>query len=192
MLSFCCSSWSASSWPTFGPASVFCLASICCSISWAICSCALVELLGLVAHVAHLVGELAGGPPLQLLAHLLELPLGARGAGLRLGKPALLHRLGRVADLRPGVIEPLAGVGHPLAVLGAVHLLADLIRVAQGLKLLIPQALELAERVLPLLLVAGLAQGGLGLAEFVAHLALAARRSRSRLSISKSFRWLSC
>ena len=79
------------------------------------------------------------------------MPAGAGALGDGLGELALFERLGRLADVLAALFDLLAGLGHPVAVLLALHPLAELVGVAEDLLLLVAEPLEL-----PLDLLAGL------------------------------------
>ena len=132
----------------------------------------LVELPRLVAHLGHLLGEPVRGLLAELLAEVVQLPAraGAFGEGLR--EPALLERLGGLADVLAALLHLLAGLGHPLAVLLALHPLAELVGVAEDLLLLLPQPLELPLDLLAGLRVLGGLEGRLQLLEPVVQVGL--------------------
>ena len=83
--------------------------------------------------------------------------------GLR--EPAFLERLGGLADVLAGLLDLLALLGHPVAVLLVLHPLADLVGVAEDLLLLLAEPLELALELLAGLLVLGGFEGRLDLLE---------------------------
>ena len=65
--------------------------------------------------------------------------------------------LGRLPDMLAALVDLLAGVGHPVAILFALHPFPELVGIAEDLLLLVPEPLEL-----PLdLLACGLRLGGL-------------------------------
>ena len=78
---------------------------------------------------------------------------GPFGHGLR--EPASFEGLGRLADVLAGLLDLLALLGHPLAVLLALHPLLKLVGVAEDLLLLLAEPLELAVELLAGLLVLG-------------------------------------
>ncbi len=92
----------------------------------------LVEAAGLVAHLGHLLGEPIRGVLAEILADVVELPAGAGAFGEGLREPAFLERLGGLADVLAALLDLLAGVGHAVAVLLALHPLAELVGVADG------------------------------------------------------------
>ena len=107
------------------------------------CLLVLVELPGLVAHLGHLLGELVRRLLAELLAEVVQLPAGAGAFGEGLREPALLERLGGLADVLAALLDLLAGLGHAFAVLLALHPLAELVGVAEDLLLLVAEPLEL-------------------------------------------------
>jgi hypothetical protein len=121
----------------------------------------LVEPLGVVAELPDLFGEPVGGLPAELLAHLLELPLGAGAAGNGPGDLPFAEGLGRLPDVLPRLFEVLAGLRHPLVVLRLLHLLAELVGVAEDLLLLLAEPLKLPLDLLALLLGLRLLEGRL-------------------------------
>ena len=96
---------------------------------------------------------------------LVHLPLGAGPLVDGLREPALLEGLGGLADVLAGLLDLLAVLGHPLAVLLALHPLAELVGVAEDLLLLLAEPLELALDLLAGLLVLGGFEGRLQLLE---------------------------
>ena len=93
--------------------------------------------------LGQLLGELVRRLLAELLADLFKLPAGAGPLGQGLGEPALLQRLGRLADVLAALLDLLAGLGHPLAVLLVLHPLLELVGVAEDLLLLLAEPLEL-------------------------------------------------
>ena len=95
---------------------------------------------------------------------------GALGEGLR--EPALLERLGGLAEVLAALLDLLPRLGHPLLVLLALHPLAQLVGVAEDLLLLVAEPLELALDLLAGLLRLRRLEGRLQLLEPLVEVAL--------------------
>ena len=100
------------------------------------------KLAGLVAHLAHLLGELLGILFAELIAQLLQLPLRARAGAEGLRGLAFIKLLRRLLRLVAGLVELLARIGHGGLILLLFHALLQLIDVLDHLLLLLAQALE--------------------------------------------------
>ena len=133
---------------------------------------ALVELPGLLSHSAHLLGKLAGCVLPELVAHLLQLALSARGVRHRPRDHPALELLGGLTNSGSAFIELLSGLSHALTVLGPFHSFLELIHVPKRFELLIPEPFEPAVDFFSLLLVLGLPKGRFRLLELVTHFAL--------------------
>ena len=131
-------------------------------------------------------------------AEVVQLPAGAGAFGEGLREPAFLERLGGLADVLAALLDLLAGLGHPVAVLLALHPLAELVGVAEDLLLLVAEPLELPLDLLRgpaglgglegrLQLLEPLVQVGLPLGQ----LAEAVERPAGSRACSRS-RWVSC
>ena len=79
----------------------------------------------------------------ELLAQVVQLPAGPGALGEGLREPAFLECLGGLADVLAALLDLLACVGHPVAVLLVLHPLAELVGVAEDLLLLVAEPLEL-------------------------------------------------
>ena len=132
----------------------------------------LVEPPRLVAHLGHFLGEPVRGVLAELLAEVVQLPAGAGAFGDGLGEPAFLERLGGLADVFAALLDLLAGVGHAVAVLLALHPLAELVGVAEDLLLLVAEPLELPLELGACLRVLGGFEGRLDLLEAIVQVAL--------------------
>ena len=118
------------------------------------------EVAGFGAQGAQFLGQRAGALSAQLLAHFLELPLGAGAGGEGLGGVALGGGLGGALGVLACLFELLALGGHGRLGFGAVHALAHFVHVGEHLALFLLEPFELASEFLALRL-AGRLQGGL-------------------------------
>ena len=130
----------------------------------------------LAAHLPHLVGKLAGGLPLHILAGLIQLLLRARARRERLRRGLVLKLLGSALHILTGLIQLLLRV-RLLAGIGRLReLLAQFIHVCKLLALLVGEALELFLNILALLVGARGLQRGLQLAHPVVQILLPLRQ----------------
>ena len=97
----------------------------------------------LVAHLGHFLRESIGRSLAQLFAQVVELPAGSGPFGEGLRDAAFLECLGGLTDMLAALVDLLAGVGHAVAILLALHPLSELVGIAEDLLLLIPEPLEL-------------------------------------------------
>ena len=129
----------------------------------------------LVAHLAHLFGELLGILFAELIAQLLQLPLRARAGAEGLRGLAVVELLRRLLRLVAGLVELLARVGHRGLVLLLFHALLQFVDVLDHFLLLLAQALEPPLHLLALGLGLGLLHGGLQLLHLFIDVLLPAR-----------------
>ena len=129
---------------------------------------------GLGAHLAEVIGELAGVLFANLIPDLLELTFGAGAGGEGLGERSLSGGFAGALHVVAGLLELAALFGHAGLVLGAVHALLGFVHVGEHLLLFLLEALEAAAQFLTFLFGVGLAEGGLQLLESLVDVLLPA------------------
>ena len=132
----------------------------------------LVQLLRLVAHLGHFLRESVGGSLAELFAQVVELPAGPGPFGEGLRDAPFFECLGGLTDMLAALVDLLAGVGHPVSILFALHPFAELVGIAEDLLLLIPEPLELSLDLLARPAGLGGLEGRLQLFEPLVHVVL--------------------
>ena len=104
-----------------------------------------------IAHLAHLVGELARTLLPEIIPQLLQLLLRARAGSERLRRLLLLQRLGRLLHVAPRLLQLLTRLRHLRLILRALHPLLQLVHIRQHLLLFLAQPFQPALDLLALL-----------------------------------------
>ena len=136
-------------------------------------SLVLVELLGLVAHLGQVVGELAGRLLAELVPDVVQLLAGSGTLGERLRARGLARAPRTPGGRVRALLDLLAGLGHAFAVLFVLHPLLQLVDVAEDLLLLFAEPLELPLDLLLGRLVLGGFEGRLQLLQALVQVGLA-------------------
>ena len=110
----------------------------------------------------------------KIIAHVLQLALGACARGQGLGNLSLSGGFRRLLQLVARLLQLLALFGHLRLVLRPIHPLLQLVRVGQHLFLLFLQSLEFAANLLPFLFIARFLQRGLEFLELLIDVLLTA------------------
>ncbi len=119
------------------------------------------EFAGFGAHLAEVLGELAGVLLPHLVTNVFELSFRAGAGGEGLGHGTLAGGVGGPLHIVAGLLELLALFGHARLVFGRVHPLLKFVHVGEHLLLLFLETLEPASDFLLFLFRVGFAQGGL-------------------------------
>ena len=119
------------------------------------------QLARVVAHLPHVLAELAARLLAKFVAHLLEIALGAGAIGERLRGGPFFHRLRGLLRFAARLLELLALIGELRLLRRLLHLLLRLVDVGEHLLLLFLEPLELPANLLLLLLGLRVLQGGL-------------------------------
>jgi hypothetical protein len=104
-----------------------------------------------VAHAAHVIGELARVAVAEIVADLFELAVGACAGGEGIGDGPLFDGLGGALQVGSGLIELLSGLGVLGLELGLIHALLEFIDVGKHASLLFLESFELAKDLLAFL-----------------------------------------
>jgi hypothetical protein len=103
----------------------------------------LVQMPRLVAHLGHFLRESVRGSLAKFFAQVIKLPAGPCPFGQGLRDSPFFECLGGLTDMLAALVDLLACVSHPVAILFALHPFPELVGIAQDLLLLISQPLEL-------------------------------------------------
>jgi hypothetical protein len=131
------------------------------------------KLLRVVAHLAHVLGELVGIFFAEIILQLLQLALGARAGGEGLGDRLLLQGFRRALDFGSRLVKLLTFLGHVGLVFGAFHPLAQFVHVREHVLLFVAEALQLLPELLAFLFGFRLLEGGLKFPEPLVEVLLA-------------------
>ena len=101
------------------------------------------QLAGLLAHLGNVFAEPVGRLLPEVFAEVLELALGSGPFVERLRDLPFFEGFGGLPDLLASLVDLGASFGHPVAVLLALHPLADLVGVAEDLLFLVAKPLQL-------------------------------------------------
>ncbi len=132
------------------------------------------EIARVAPHRAQVLGELAGALTAEIVASLLDLPLGARAGGEGLGDGALAGGLGGPLHVLAGLVHLAALLGKARLVFGTFHALPQLVGVGEHLLLLVFEPFELAPDFLAFGLGPGFVEGRLKFAQALVEVLLAA------------------